>query len=138
MKRFFTILIVLSSLTFSSLGQKENKFIVGTWELAKEENEIKTELSIIPIKKNDNSKLEKKKQEILIRFNNNLIADIKQNSQKFTAKYSLQKDKLILGTTEYKILKLDSDSMIIVPDNQIMPTTYHYFKSKVDFKPDKP
>ncbi|WP_299582407.1 hypothetical protein [uncultured Sunxiuqinia sp.] len=31
-------------------------------------------------------------------------------------------------------MKLDPDSLILVEENQLMPTTYHYFKSNKEFE----
>lgn len=134
MKRPFLISSLIISLFLTACGQKSQKNdLIGIWRLAKKENAIKSQLSIIPISKKDSEKKENK-QEIIIRFNQNSIADFKQGNQNFKTDYSIEGKRLSFGSSEYKILKLDSDSLIMVEENQLMPTTYHYFKSDKEFK----
>ncbi len=124
----FTILIFCNA-----CGKKNKDALIGTWELAKKENAIKSELSLIPISKDKNSEKKETKQEIILKFNDNSVLDFKQGNQSFKAKFRKKGKNLTLGTTEYLILKLDNDSLIIVEENQLLPTTYHYFKSKKKF-----
>lgn len=134
MKRTLLVLGLSVFMFWNASGQKNKEKLIGTWELAKKENAIKSQLSLIPISKNKDSDKEESKQEIIIKFNENSVADFKQGNQSFKANYSKNGKKLIFGSSEYKILKLDSDSLIMVEENQLMPTTYHYFKSDKEFK----
>ncbi len=135
MKRPVLVLNLIIYLLLYACGQNNPKDdLTGTWVLAKKENAIKSQSSIIPISKKKDSDNKESEQETIIRFNPNSSADFKQGNQCFKANYSHKGHKLTLGSNEFKILKLDPDSLILVEENQLMPTTYHYFKSNKEFE----
>jgi hypothetical protein len=104
--------------------------------IGQKDNGIKSDLMIMPIEKSENLEVQRE-PEIVLKFNENSILDFKQGPQSFRAKYSREKENLLLGTTEYKIIKLDSDSLIIIEKNQLLPTTFYYFKSDRNIKISK-
>jgi len=118
---------------FTVAGQKNQTGLIGTWELHRKENGIQSEM-IIQISKGDDTNKQENKSEIVITFGGNNIADFMQNSQSFKTKYKKHSDKLMLGTTEYNILRLDADSLILIEANQLMPTTFFYFRSDRKFE----
>lgn len=134
MKKATIISSLISIIILFSCGQtSQENSLIGVWELDKQDNGIKSDLMIKPIEKSVDSKTQKE-PEIILKFNDNSILDFKQGLQSFRANYSLKEEQLILGTTEYIILRLDADSLIIKEVSQFMPTTYYYIKSDRDIK----
>lgn len=123
---FYTICICLA------FGQFHKVDLLGTWELDREESDLKSDLTISISNNPKTKKLEK--IEIILKFNDNNILDFKQGSKVYRAEYKLTDDNLYLGTSLYKILKLNSDSLIMIEDAQLFPKTFYYVKSDTVFK----
>ena len=133
MKNSILILSFTAFLFLNACGQKSQNDLIGTWELDKKDNGVDEDFFMLPIEKSEDSQKSQEEPEIILKFNENSIVDFKQGSESFKANYSRKKNNLTLGSTKYKILKLDSDSLIIVEEDGLMPTTFYYFKSDREF-----
>jgi len=108
-------------------GQQKNQVLIGTWERLEEESELPQ----IEIGGECSKPIE-----VLLMFKEDRTIKVKQGSQIYESEYKLTTKELILGNRKYKLLKLDSDSLIMKEISQweSLASTYRYFKTSKRIK----
>ena len=119
-----------------SIYSQNQTTLFGTWKLIKEEP---IEVGIATFGLN-NENLEETIQELIIQFNINGYADIKQHkTEYYGAKFILNDSLLQLGNQKYLIKKLSEERLILEDYESLFPKTRHYQKinEKIKSTPEK-